>query len=288
MNRFDLHMHTTHSDGQKTPRELFDLAKRKGLEIVAVTDHDTVDGFAECEGEAQRVGIRAIPGIELSAEYQPGTMHVLGYFLDAQAPSFAKPLAEVQQARRERNPMIIEKLRALGIDITLAEVVAASGGGQVGRPHFASVLIEKGYAKDNEAAFERYLKKGAPAYVDKRRLTPADCIDMIHGAGGVAVVAHPVQLRAGDGAATRKVIRELADAGLDGIEVYHSSHGKSEVDLYKLLAGEHGLLATGGSDYHGPHHQHRDLGMLALGHELSKSVISEMEARAAAHRNGAA
>lgn len=288
MNRFDLHMHTTHSDGEKSPRELFDLAKRRGLAVVSVTDHDTVDGIEECQAEARRVGIRVIPGIELSADYQPGTMHVLGYFLDPRAASLATPLAEVQQARRERNPMIIEKLRALGLDITLQEVVAVSGGGQVGRPHFARVLVEKGYARDNEEAFEKYLKKGAPAYVDKRRLTPEDCIGMIHGAGGIAVLAHPVQLRAGDAAHTRKVVRGLAASGLDGIEVYHSSHGKSEVDLYGTLAGEHGLLVTGGSDYHGPQHQHRDLGVLALKHELSEALIVQMEARAQAHRNGAA
>ncbi|MBI4971141.1 MAG: PHP domain-containing protein, partial [Candidatus Omnitrophica bacterium] len=198
MGRVDFHTHTTFSDGSYTPEELLRYCKEKNLRAVSVTDHDTITSYDDAKTAADKYGIELIPGIEISCQFEPGTLHVLGYFLNPKDPELVKTLEDIQKARAERNPMIIQRLNKLGVKITMEEVVAQSGGDQIGRPHFAQVLIKKGYAKNNEDAFRTYLGKGASAYVDKRRLSPKEGIDMISKAGGLAVVAHPKQMRVAD------------------------------------------------------------------------------------------
>src|SRR4030043_1877570 len=209
MGNIDLHLHTTASDGVMTPSGIVNYAKSKGLVAIAITDHDTIEGLEEGFVEGERIGLEVIPGIEVSAEHSPGSMHLLGFFIDIHDPILKERLGYLQRARAERNPRMAEKLNKLGIDITFDEVLKASGGGQVGRPHFAQVLLEKGYVRSFQEAFDRFLKKGASAYVDKIRFKPNEAISLIREAGGVAVLAHPNTLGVKGSAELEKVILRL-------------------------------------------------------------------------------
>lgn len=248
-NSIDLHTHTTHSDGSDAPRDLVAKAASAGARAIAITDHDTVTALREGRTAAQQLGIEFVDGIEISAEYSPGTMHLLGYCID---PSTIEPeLLELKRARDNRNPQIATRLQELGLDIEYDEVAAVAGGDMVGRPHFARLMVEKGYAQSIQDAFNRFLAQGAPAYVEKRRLSPAQGIDLIHRAGGVAVLAHPYQLKLPSFDDVDRLTADLARLGLDGIEAVYSRHSKRERDAYSSIAREHGLLISGGSDYHG-------------------------------------
>jgi hypothetical protein len=247
----DLHTHTTYSDGSASPEQLIELARAKGARAVAITDHDTVAAFPEARAAADRFGIEFVCGIEISAEYSPGTMHILGYCVDDASTAFAEKLDELKRAREERNPQIASRLQALGLDVDYDEVVRVAGNEVVGRPHFARVMVEKGYAASIKDAFDKYLKKGAAAYVEKARLSPVDSIALIHDAGGVAVLAHPYQLNLASGEELDGLIAELVEGGLDGIEALYSRHSPAQRASYVGIAERHGLLVTGGSDYHG-------------------------------------
>jgi predicted metal-dependent phosphoesterase TrpH len=251
-DRVDLHTHSTASDGTLRPSEVVRQAAGHGAAAIALTDHDSIDGVAEAVAEGARLGVEVVSGIEISAEFGPGTMHILGLFVDPAAPAFSAGMARMQAARRQRNPQIIERLQAAGVSITYDEVVAASGGGQVGRPHFARVLIDKGYARDMNDAFDRYLKRGARAYAERFRFAPAESIALIHQAGGVAVLAHPATLGlAPEG--LRAELARLTAAGLDGLEVSYSAHSVADEARLRLLAQDLGLAESGGSDFHGAH-----------------------------------
>ncbi|HET9868930.1 MAG TPA: PHP domain-containing protein [bacterium] len=248
----DLHLHTTHSDGTLTPRELARLAKAQGVDAIALTDHDTVSGIEELLDEGRILGLEVIPGVELSADFGPGTLHILGYGFDPKGPIGGR-LKRFQKARAERNPQVLERLRELHMPLTLEEVKALSGAtGQLGRPHIARALERKGYVRSYEEAFDRYLSKGKPAYVPKATLAAEECVKLIHESGGVAVAAHPVQMRL-TGAALRDKLSELAALGMDGLEVIHPDHGSEAQTLFSDLADALGLLKTGGSDFHGDH-----------------------------------
>lgn len=260
MGYVDLHLHTTASDGVKSPSELVRYAKSKGLRAISITDHDTIEGLEEGLTEGERLEFEVIPGIEISAEHSPGSMHLLGYFIDIHYPPLNEKLKHLQRAREERNPRMVEKLNRLGVNITYEEVVRASGGGQVGRPHFAQVLIEKGYVKSFQEAFDRYLKKGASAYVDKLRFRPSEAIRFINEAHGVVVLGHPNTLGLNGYGELETLILGLVKEGLKGIEVYYPEHSSSEIALYRGLAEKHGLIMTGGTDYHGIDNESVDVG----------------------------
>ncbi|HEX5732397.1 MAG TPA: PHP domain-containing protein [Blastocatellia bacterium] len=247
----DLHTHTLYSDGSVSPEELVAVAARAGARAIAITDHDTVDGLAEGRVTAERLGVEFVSGIEISAEHEPGTMHILGYYIDSESSLLQTKLVELRRARKERNPEIANRLRSLGFDIDYDEVVKAAGNEVVGRPHFARLMVEKGYAQSMQDAFTRFLAKGAAAFVDKRRLTPADSINLIHSAGGVAVLAHPYQLKPLSVEGQDMLIGELAAMGLDGVEAIYSRHSPEQRETYSRMAARHGLLVTGGSDFHG-------------------------------------
>jgi 3',5'-nucleoside bisphosphate phosphatase len=258
MKTADLHMHTNHSDGTLSPVELARLAKEQGLDAVALTDHDTVTGLAELVAEVNQLGIEAIPGVELSAKFSPGTLHILGYGFDPEGPIQQK-LEQFQKARAERNPQILAKLAQLGMPLTLDEVKALSGAkNQIGRPHIAKALEAKGYATYEEA-FDKYLTKGGPAYISKAGWSAQECIDLIHESGGVAVIAHPIQMKL-QGPAFREKIKELKDMGMDGLEVVHPDHSPEDQKMFAAIADEMGLLPTGGSDFHGAHKPSVQLG----------------------------
>jgi predicted metal-dependent phosphoesterase TrpH len=278
MGPVDLHLHTTASDGVLSPSEIVRYAKAKGLQAIAITDHDTVDGCEEGLSEGKRIGFEVIPGIEISAEYSPGSMHILGFFLDIHHPLLNERLEYLQKARAERNPKMIAKLNQLGIEITYGEVLKASGGGQVGRPHFANVLLEKKVVKSFQEAFDRFLKKGAPAYVDKLRFTSKEALHFIHEARGVPVLAHPNTLGVKGSAELEKVILRLVDEGLQGIEVYYPEHSALEVAQYKTLADRYHLLSTGGTDYHGIEKTELDIGVGRGEMKLPYSIVENLKA----------
>ena len=276
IRRCDLHMHTVHSDGTLTPTALVELAKKQGLSCIALTDHDTLSGVEEAQNAGSRIGVEVIAGVEISAICEPGTMHILGYFIDPKSKQLQEKLEEIQEARRQRNPMIIEKLQALGIDITLAEVERESGGDQVGRPHFAKVLIQKGHVKNFDEAFDRYLAKGCPAYVDKRKFTSRDSIRMIEEAGGIASLAHPKTLKLNSKEFEQK-LDELKSEGLKGLEVYSSCQNKEESLRFKKTADRLGLFVTGGSDFHGANRPQVQLGWMGDGASIPYDMIDRMK-----------
>jgi len=247
----DLHIHSTASDGSLSPLQIIRTAKNIGLRAIAITDHDTVDGSAQAMASARDSGLEILSGIEISADYTPGTMHILGYLIDVDDPCLNETLRKLQKSRDNRNHEIIERLRLLGIDIRFDEVVEVSGGGQVGRPHIARVLVQKGAVQTMDEAFARFLKKSGPAYVPRYRLSPSEAIQTILRAGGVPVLAHPFTLNAKSEAELEAIIADLKQAGLKGLEVYYPDHSVVRTALYERLARRHGLLMTGGTDFHG-------------------------------------
>jgi len=247
----DLHIHSTASDGSLSPLEIIHLAKQLGLRAIAITDHDTIEGSAEALAHRQSPSLEVLSGIEISADVASGTMHILGYLIALDDPSLSQTLKTVQEARAHRNVMIIKKLQDLGVGITHEDVIEVSGGGQVGRPHIAHVLVKKGVVRSFGEAFSRFLNKSGPAYVPRYRLPPAETIQMILQAGGVPVLAHPYTLDAKDEAEFECILRELKQAGLMGMEVYYPEHRPERAALFERLARSHGLLMTGGTDFHG-------------------------------------
>ena len=247
----DLHMHSTHSDGTMTPRELVLQAKETGLSAVALTDHDTTSGMAEMQQAGRELDVRVLSGVEISVEYAGKTVHMLGYCFDAAGESLQVALDELVRGRTERNHEIIRKLQSLGIDISYAEVVAESGGKVVGRPHFAAVMLRKGAVENRQQAFDEYLASGAKAYVDRLKFSPEDSVRMIREAGGVAVLAHPKFVRLQPDEKIDEVVERLVEAGLGGIECWYSMHSPEETNHYLEIARRFNLVVTGGSDFHG-------------------------------------
>jgi hypothetical protein len=257
----DLHTHSTCSDGTFAPPALVREAKAAGLTHLSLTDHDTVDGVAAAREEARRQGVAFVGGLEISAEFQPGTMHILGYGFREDDGALNERLRYVRRCREERNPKIAQNLRDLGFDLTMEEVSAVSGGGVVGRPHFARVMLDKGYVATLQEAFDRFLAKGRPAYVNKVRLSPAESISVIRNAGGVAVLAHPLQLKLGLDGALEEAVERLVGLGLQGIECYYRNHTAEDTAAMLALADRLRLVATGGSDFHGSNRPHIRLGV---------------------------
>ncbi len=243
----DLHSHTTESDGTFSPGQLVEEAVRSGVRILGITDHDTFSGFDQALPLARKAGLELVCGIELSTKLNGYSVHLLGYFLRADGLGDLRTwIGDLQASRRDRNVRLIARLRELGLDITLDEV-QARGGGMTGRPHFAQVLIEKGYVKSMQQAFDDYLDESAKGYVTRREPQFAEAVQHIRKAGGIASLAHPIRLRE-DVAA---LMPSLRTAGLNAIEAYHSDHSPEQTALYLQLADQHGLLVTGGSDFHG-------------------------------------
>ena len=244
----DLHSHTLHSDGDRSPEHLLAEAAAAGITILSVTDHDTVSGIAECRAAAKRHGVRLVPGIELSCELHGREIHILGHFLDETSPALGRLAAGMMQERRERMERMVSRAQEHGFTaVTLERVVAASGGENLGRPHLARVLIDCGHASSVKDAFEKFLKTGGPLWVDRRRLSIAEAFEIVHGAGGTASVAHP-----GANGVSRQELRGLAEAGLDAVEAYHPEHPPNQAEAFERWAAELGMLVTAGSDYHGP------------------------------------
>lgn len=253
----DLHTHTTASDGSDTPEQVVQLAAERRIAAVAVTDHDTVCGVPEAQRVGQGLGVEVIAGVEISAlppesvRRAHGVLHILGYLVNTQEGHLTQALVWAQEQRSARNPEIIRKLNALGIDLTLDEVSRHAPRGQIGRPHIAQALVEKGTVGSIQEAFDRYLRTGGPASAEKAKLSPSDAIAAIRAAGGVAVLAHPYQLNVGDGDALDEAVHQLVESGLQGVECRYSSHTPEQTARCRGLARRYHLVETGGSDYHG-------------------------------------
>ncbi len=247
----DLHIHSTASDGSFSVSQIIEAAKSLGLRAISITDHDTLAGSLEALSHPQSPSLEILSGIELSADFPSGTMHILGYMIRVDDSAFLKMLERIQRARSERNLRIVKKLQALGIDVEYDEVIEASGGGQVGRPHFAQVLISRGVVQSAEEAFSKYLRKGRPGYANRYRLKPAEAIEAISQAGGVPVLAHPFTLEPASEGALEEIVVELKANGLKGIEVYCPDPNLDRRARYEKLVRLYGLLMTGGTDFHG-------------------------------------
>jgi predicted metal-dependent phosphoesterase TrpH len=243
---YDLHLHTTASDGKLSPRELVRAAKSEGLRAFAITDHDTVDGIPEALSEAQALEMELVPGVELSASFGEASVHVLGLFIEFREPSLQRFLVEARDRRVERIHQIAKKLGKLGISISPEAVFARSTHGTVGRPHVAEELVARGVVSSLTEAFDRYLGQDCPAYVGYDKVTLRDAVACIRGAGGVASLAHPVLL--GDDS----LIPPMVPEKLQAIEVFHRDHTPEKAAEYGAMASELGLLASGGSDFHRP------------------------------------
>jgi predicted metal-dependent phosphoesterase TrpH len=258
-------------------------AKEKGLEGVAITDHDTVAGLEEAIEEGRRLGIAVVPAVEISTRAGGKDIHVLGYFMDYRDEVFLGRLEKLRQARDARNDLILSRLRSLGVEITLDEVMATMGrplapDESIGRPHMADTLVQKGYAKDMRDAFDRYLAEGAPGYVSVPRVGPDEAIRWIRETGGVPVLAHPGLY--GDDELVRTIVEETKPAGL---EVRHSDHDAVDESRYAAMAAHYGLIATGGSDFHGARQGvifHGDLGSRSV----EGKVVEELRKAAASQK----
>ena len=252
----DLHIHSTASDGSFRPAEILDYAQKLNLAAIAITDHDSIDGSRE----ALQIGIppclNFLTGVEISAAHPSffpgsGSFHILGYDIQLDNHDLNQELSKLQDARKNRNPAILDRLNELGLQISLDEVKQEAGDGQLGRPHIAYAMVKKGFVGSIDEAFDKYLGTGGPAYVDKYRIGCEQAINIILGAGGIPVLAHPALLNVENNQKLEALLQNLIKLGLAGIEVYYPGHSYQQIQEYKALAGKHGLLMTGGTDFHG-------------------------------------
>ncbi len=247
MSRVDLHIHSSASDGRLSPEEIVGESARRGLSVIALTDHDTISGLAPALAKAEAFPeLKLIPGVELSTDASQGEVHILGYFIDYTDGELVARLERMRNSRLERAQAMIAKLRGLGVNIEWSRVQEIAGGGSVGRPHLAQAMLEKGYIASLKEAFTSYIGRGGSAYVERRKLTPAAAVELILRVKGLPVLAHPLTV-----SDPEALVIELKAAGLVGIEAYYPDYSADELKELKSLAERHHLAVTGGSDYHG-------------------------------------
>lgn len=242
----DLHIHSSFSDGEWSPKQVVEAAKKLGLSAIAIADHDTVDAVAELINDNSTAGIEIIPAVEINTDLDEREVHILGYLIDVSSPILLKALKKQREARIKRNEEIVKKLNRIGLRLTIEEVIAVAGGNSVGRPHIAQVLVNKGYVMSKEEAFFKWLKRGSPGYVPRCSMSWREAIEVINKAGGIAVLAHPGK------SFVDPLIPHMIKAGLQGIEVWHPSHSPEDSQHYLKIVKDFSLLATGGSDAHSP------------------------------------
>jgi len=270
-SRADLHTHSTYSDGRLTPPELIERAVSRGLEVLALTDHDCTDGIAEALEAAQNhPRLLFIPGVEMSTDLPQEEVHVLGYFLDWRNPRFQDCLDHLRRSRLERGQKMLAKLKGLGIEVSWQRVKELAGDGVVGRPHIALAMLEAGHISSLEEAFDRYLARNSPAYVEREKITPAEAVQLLTDASGLPVLAHPRDLQN-----LESLLVELKEAGLIGMEVYYQDYDQQAIERLLAIAHQHDLLPLGGSDFHGIGGAHeRDLGDIPLPFEPVEQLIA--------------
>lgn len=276
----DLHLHTNFSDGTYTPEELVHQAQRHGLRAIALTDHDTVEGCGRCRTACETVGMEFIAGAELTAEQSGNELHILGYGLDVQHPRLLAETAKFQEVRQNRIREMVEKLNAENVPLCVETVFSLANCRAPGRPHVARALVKAGLCTTLDQAFEKYLKKNRPAWVPKCKISAAEAIELIHEAGGVAVMAHPGLNR------TDEVIPSMVEAGLDGIECYHTKHSNTTAEHYLEIADRYSLLVTGGSDCHGMSKGKPLIGSVRLPYQRVEKLKERMARNRISARSG--
>lgn len=269
----DLHMHSTASDGSDSPEAIAALAERNGLGVIALTDHDSLDGIPAASERAQAAGIRLIPGAELSVHEEGTDVHLLAYGFDPTDAELVLAIARYRDARKERARKILARLKGLGIRIPLETVEEVARGGALGRPHVAEALLKGGFVETFNEAFQRYLGAHGPAYVAKTPVRLEEAVRVVREAGGVTVLAHPGTLN------RDHLIPGWARRGLDGIEVWHSKHDASTIARYQGYAKLHGLLMTGGSDYHGERTPAVTIGSVSIPESILPPLDDALRAR---------
>lgn len=276
----DLHAHSTASDGSDSPSELIQLAVDKGLSAIALTDHDTQEGLAEAREAASSAGLELIPGTELSLNFDGGGMHLVVLWLEPGPGPLQDRLQGLQEGRGSRNERIVEVLESLGMPLTVEEIEREAGGGSVGRPHIAAVMVQKGYVPDIKTAFDLWLANDRPAYVGRPRLNPEEAISLARESGAVPVLAHPHTLGIHRAQTMADVLTRLREAGLVGLEANYSAYRLHERYGYAHLARRFGLIPSGGSDYHGTYKQGLDLGVGYGDLTIPESTLEELRSQA--------
>ena len=271
----DLHLHSSFSDGTYSPEELVQHARARQLATIALTDHDTVEGCARTLAAAEQAGLEFLPGAEITTEVHGSELHLLSYLIDYEDPELLNAFARFQKVRQDRIREMVARLNKLGIPLPAEAVFALAKCNAPGRPHVARALIQAGFCATLDEAFERFLKKNRPAWVPKFKISAADAIALIHRAGGVAVMAHPGLSHCDE------LIPELVESGMDGLECYHSRHNPAACEHYYLLAQEHELLITGGSDCHGMNKGKPLIGSIKLPYQH----VQDLKARSAEVRD---
>ncbi|MDW8308616.1 MAG: PHP domain-containing protein [Verrucomicrobiales bacterium] len=278
----DLHLHSRFSDGTFTPEELVAHARRHGLSALALTDHDSVEGCEPMRTACAVHGLEFVPGTELTAEHNGAEVHILGYFIDVTHPRLLAELARFQRARQNRIREMCARLQALNVPLQAETVFALAQCNSPGRPHVARSLVERGHCSTLDEAFERFLKRDRPAWVPKTRISAREAIALIHQAGGLAVLAHPVLNHADH------LIPVLAAEGLDGLECFHTKHSEEATQRYLAMATQHGLLITGGSDCHGDSKGRPLIGSIKLPYAYVEALQTARRRRARRRSNAPA
>jgi predicted metal-dependent phosphoesterase TrpH len=271
----DLHLHTHFSDGTFSPEELAGHGQRLGFAALALTDHDSVEGCALMAAACVAAGIEFIPGAELTAEYNDTELHLLGYFLDTQNKKLLAEIAKFQSVRQNRIREMVARLNELNVPLDVELVFKLASCKSPGRPHVARALVKAGFCRSNDEAFERFLKKSRPAWVPKAKMSALEGVELIHQAGGLAVMAHPGLNR------TDEIIPALVEAGLDGIECFHTKHSTKTSERYLEIADKYHLLITGGSDCHGFSKGKPLIGTVKLPYEHVERLKAKVESRGA-------
>jgi predicted metal-dependent phosphoesterase TrpH len=267
----DLHTHTHHSDGTRTPREVIDVARAAGLSIVAISDHDNVAAYFEIKPHADAVGVTLVPATELSCAHRGVDVHILAYAFDPLDERFTGRLRRFREMRHSRGLQMVEKLRALGYDITCERVEQLAGGGALGRPHVARALVERGCAPNVAAAFDTLIGTGKPAYVEKERFPIGDAVSLVRACGGVTSIAHPTLYPDHEA-----LVPELLDIGVDGVEVFHPDVDDEWRERYTNVARFRGKMTTGGSDDHGTVKTTQTLGSIRVPENLIGPILERL------------
>ncbi|MBI4964332.1 MAG: PHP domain-containing protein [Desulfomonile tiedjei] len=273
----DLHVHTSMSDGTFSPEEVVQIAMEKGLRAIAITDHDTTAGVRRGQRKGAEIGVEVISGVEISTEWPNGILHLLGYFVCPEDRDLLQALDSLKKDRQERILKIVSRLNGQNVSVTVEEVAQEAVGGVPGRPHVANLIVKKGHVATLQEAFDRYLGKGAPAYVEKKKLSPLEAMQLIANAGGVPVLAHPYSLEEPDADELEKIVRRLMRNGLKGIEVYYPKHTPEQTDVFLDLCRKLDLAATGGTDFHGAVKPDVELGTFPGGKTLPCSMLEELK-----------
>jgi predicted metal-dependent phosphoesterase TrpH len=271
MRYADLHLHTYHSDGTRSPREVIDLARERGLDIVAISDHDTIAAYFEIKPHADAVGVTLVPATELSCIHRGIDIHVLAYAFDALDERIEARLRTFREVRERRGREIVERLRGLGFEVAHDRVEQLAAGGAVGRPHVARALVERGYVASIGEAFDRFLGSGKPAYVEKARFEISEAVALIHASGGVLSIAHPVHYPDAE-----TVVAELLDAGVDAVEVFHPDVDEASSESFRSIARFRGRFVTGGSDDHGKAKEVETLGSVRVAESLIGPILERL------------